>query len=109
MEKPDAKYQDRSSPETLTPNGHHDMEYGNGTALTARQKLNPQPTDDPNDPVRNLIKARRVLTNIPAVELAIVVKVCDLVAGLFAGCYWWLEHSCYQPSLLEARSGAWGV
>jgi hypothetical protein len=61
MEKADFRHRDGSTAETLTPEQNHQAKYANGIALTARQKLNPQPTDDPNDPVSNSALARRKL------------------------------------------------
>jgi hypothetical protein len=61
MEKADFRHRDGSTAETLTLEENHKAEYANGTALTARQKLNPQPTDDPNDPVSKSASARRML------------------------------------------------
>lgn len=57
MEKPDAEYWSNSFPQIAIQKGYHDTEHDNSTALTARQKLNPQPTDDPNDPVSDFLKA----------------------------------------------------
>ena len=51
MEKADYQYGDDASPEALSLKATHDAEVGAGAGLTARQLLNPQPTDDPNDPV----------------------------------------------------------
>ena len=53
MEKADVGSRNDSSPETLTVSGNLDVEDSNENALTERQMLNPQPTDDPNDPVSN--------------------------------------------------------
>jgi hypothetical protein len=94
MEKADSSYRhDLSPPGTVTPDGHQDVEYGaNGTALSTRKRLSSQRTNNPNDPVSKQIECRQAFTKMSTVELAIVVKVCDLVAGLFIGSHRRLEH-----------------
>ena len=60
MEKDDYQYGDDASPEALSLKATHDAEVGAGAGLKARQLLNPQPTDDPNDPVRHAAYRARI-------------------------------------------------
>ena len=94
MEKADVSHRDDVSPSgTVTPDGHQDVEDGtNGTEPSARQWLSSQPTNGPNDPVSKRIERRQAFTKMSMVELAVVVKVCDLVAGLLTSSHRRLEH-----------------